>query len=196
MSQARRRERWTWEAYLDWEARQPIRHELVDGEVHAMVGGTLAHDMICNNLRAALHATLRGGPCRPHGPDLKVKANSDGRYPDALIDCGPLVLDAQVAIEPVAVFEVLSPSTAWFDQTLKLRAYDATPTIRYYVLISQTEPRALIYTRAADGRLDTREAVLLEGMDAAIAIPEFDLTFPFVDLYEGIVFSPDTASTS
>ena len=47
-------------------------------------GGTTAHDMTCNNLRAALHAGLRGKPCRPQGPDLKVKAERNGRYPDAL----------------------------------------------------------------------------------------------------------------
>ena len=37
---------WTWEAYLDWEARQPICYELVDGKVHAMGGGTAEHDTI------------------------------------------------------------------------------------------------------------------------------------------------------
>lgn len=113
------------------EAGQPIRYELVDGEVYATGGGTTAHDMTCNNLRAALHAGLRGKPCRPQGP--------------------------------VAVFEVLSASTAWIDQGLKLRDYDATPSIRYYVLISQDERRAMVYTRDAGGRLGGQNAVLLEG---------------------------------
>ena len=45
MPEARRRERWSWDAYLDWEARQPTRYELVDGEVYAMGGGTSAHDI-------------------------------------------------------------------------------------------------------------------------------------------------------
>ena len=147
MSEAMRQTSWTWEAYLDWEARQPIRYELVDGQVHAMGGGTAEHDTIGNNLRAALHAQMRGKPCRPHGPDLKVRAGGhvlgldprNGRYPDALIDCGPRVPGALYAQEPVAVFEVLSKSTGWIDQSLKLRDYDATPTIRTYVLISQDE---------------------------------------------------------
>ena len=86
-----------------------------------MGGGTAEHDTIGNNLRAALHARLRGKPCRPHGPDLKVRAGSDGRYPDAIIDCGPRVPGALYAQEPVAVFEVLSKSTGWIDQSLKLR---------------------------------------------------------------------------
>ena len=185
MSEAKQKTHWTWEAYLDWEARQPIRYELVDGQVYAMGGGTAEHDTIGNNLRAALHAQLRGNPCRSHGPDLKVRAGRDGRYPDALIDCGPRVPGALYAQEPAAVFEVLSKSTGWIDQSLKLRDYDATPAIRTYVLISQDEQRAMVYTRDEDGRLGIQSAVLLEGVDASIEIPEFGLALPFSVLYEG-----------
>ena len=186
MSEARRQADWTWDAYLEWEARQPNRHELVDGEVHAMGGGTMEHGTIGNNLRAALHAQMRGRPCRVHGPDLKVRAGNDGRYPDALIDCGARVAGALYAQEPVAVFEVLSKSTGWIDQSLKLRDYDATPSIRVYALISQDEMRAMVYVRDAAGRLGIQSAALLEGADAAIEIPEFGVAMPFAVLYEGI----------
>lgn len=191
MSEAKRPTRWTWEDYLDWEARQPIRYELVDGHVYAMGGGTAEHDTIGNNLRAALHAQMRGKACRSHGPDLKVKAGKDGRYPDALIDCGARVAGALQAQEPVAVFEILSKSTGWIDQSLKLRDYDATPGIRYYVLISQDEMRAMVYARDADGRLGVRSAVLLEGAEASVEIPEFGLALPFSALYEGQAFASD-----
>ena len=186
MSEARQEQRWSWDAYLDWEARQPGRYELVDGRVHAMGGGTAEHDIIGNNLRAALHAQMRGKPCRAHGPDLKVRAGKDGRYPDALIDCGPLVPGMLVAQEPVAVFEVLSKSTGWIDQSLKLRDYDATPSIRSYVLISQDERRALVYTRDADGRLGPQSAVLLEDLDDVVEIDTLGLVLPFSTLYEGL----------
>jgi Uma2 family endonuclease len=191
MSEPMRQTSWTWEAYLDWEARQPIRYELVDGQVHAMGGGTAEHDTIGNNLRAALHTQLRGKPCRPHGPDLKVRAGRDGRYPDALIDCGPRVSGALYAQEPVAGFEVLSKSTGWIDQSLKLRDYDATPSIRTYVLISQDEPRTMVYTRDGNGRLGIQSAVLLEDADASIEIRELGLALPFSALYEGLEFASD-----
>jgi Uma2 family endonuclease len=196
MSEAERQTSWTWDAYLDWEAGQPIRYELVDGQVLAMGGGTAEHDTIGNNLRAALHTQMRGKPCRVHGPDLKVRAGKDGRYPDALIDCGPRVPGALYAQEPVAVFEVLSKSTGWIDQSLKLRDYDATPTIRTYVLISQDEKRALVYTRDQDGRLGIQSAVLLEGTDVLVEIPEFGLALPFSTLYEGLEFVSDRAAAS
>jgi Uma2 family endonuclease len=189
MSEAERQTSWTWKTYLDWEARQPGRYELVDCQVYAMGGGTAEHDTIGNNLRAALHTLLRGKPCRPHGPDLKVRAGKDGRYPDALIDCGPRVPGALHAQVPVAVFAVLSKSTGWIDQSLKLRDYDATPTIRTYVLISQDERRALVYRRDEAGRLGIQSAVLLEGADASVEIPEFSVALPFSVVYEGIEFA-------
>jgi Uma2 family endonuclease len=191
MSEAKRAAHWTWDAYLDWEASQPIRYELVDGQVHAMGGGTAEHDTIGNNLRAALHAQLRGKPCRSHGPDLKVRAGQDGRYPDALIDCGKRRPGALLAQEPVAVFEVLSRRTGWIDQSLDLRDYNTTPTIQYYVLISRDEPRAMVTTRDEDGRFGVRRAVLLEGADACVEIPAFGVAVPFAVLYEGIAFEPE-----
>lgn len=191
MSEAKRQLIWTWEAYLDWEADQPDRYELVDGQLYAMGGGTAEHDTIANNLRAALLSQLRGKPCRPHGPDLKVKAGKDGRYPDALIDCGPRVSAALHAQEPVAVFEVLSKSTGWIDQSLKLRDYDATQSIRNYVLISQDELRALVYTRDRDGRLGIQSAVILAGRAAVVEIAELGVALPFSVLYEGLEFVSD-----
>lgn len=77
----------------------------------------------------------------------------DGRYPDALNDRGPRVPGALYAQEPVAVFETLSKSTGWIDQSLKLCDYDATPTIRTYILISQDKKRPMAYTRDGAGQL-------------------------------------------
>jgi Uma2 family endonuclease len=186
MSEAKRQTIWTWEAYLSWEADQPIQYELVDGQVFATGGGTADHNTIGNNLRAMLHMQLRGKPCRPQGPDLKVRAGMDARYPDALIDCGPRVPGALHAQDPVAVFEVLSKSTAWIDQSLKLRDYDATASVRYYVMISHDEMRAMICTRDTAGRLGIQNAVLLDVREAVIEMPELAVASSFSALYGGL----------
>ncbi len=180
------RERWSWDAYLEWEARQEIRHEFVDGEVRAMTGGTLKHNLITRRLGAALDGAL-GGRCRVFGPDVKVATgNGNARYPDALVDCGRFVPTALVAQDPVAVFEVLSRRTAWVDQGFKLRDYDATPSIRYYVLISQDELRAMLYTRDETGRLDIRAARLIEGEEGVIALPSLGVALTLGALHEGL----------
>jgi Uma2 family endonuclease len=182
------RDRWTWDDYLAWEARQEVRHEFVDGEVRAMTGGTARHDVIGNRLRSRLEAAMAGQRCRVHGPDMKVATgNGNARYPDALLDCGRFVPEAVVAQEPTVLFEVLSRSTAWVDQGFKLRDYDATPSIRHYVLISQDEVRALIYTRDESGRLHVRNAVLVEGIEGVIRIDDPPFVLPLARLYEGVL---------
>ena len=189
MSVTKRRETWTWDNYLEWEARQDMRYELVDGEVYAMTGGTADHDTISTNLVAELRERLRGSRCRAHGANLKVKAGRNGRYPDALVDCGPRVGEALVAQQPTVVFEVLSKSTAAFDQSLKLRDYEAIESIRAYVLVDQDKPRVLVYARDIHGGIGSASSmVLAEGLNAMIELPVLELTIPLRAVYEGISF--------
>jgi len=176
----------SWDDYVTWEATQPVRHDLVGGEVHAMGGGTRQHDSVCNNLRALLWTQLRGRPCRSHGPDLKVQTGTgNGRYPDALIDCGKRASDALQAEEPVAVFEVLSRSTSWKDQNEKFDDYDATPTIQHYVLVFQDQMRVMAYGRDDRGRLDRGNATVLRDPGESILIANLDVLLPLPGLYEG-----------
>ena len=187
MSVTKRRETWTWDNYLEWEARQDMRYELVDGEVYAMTGGTADHDTISTNLVAELRERLRGSRCRAHGANLKVKAGRNGRYPDALVDCGPRVGEALDAQQPTVVFEVLS--TAAFDQSLKLRDYEAIESIRAYVLVDQDKPRVLVYARDVHGGIGSASSmVLAEGLNAMIELPVLELTIPLRAVYEGISF--------
>jgi Uma2 family endonuclease len=95
---------------------------------------------------------------------------------------------ALVAQEPAVVFEVLSKSTHWIDQSLKLRDYEATESIKYYVLISQEEPLVQVYRRDELGRFGVQSAVVLEGVDASIELPDFEVSIPFGTLYEGVQF--------
>jgi len=130
MSEQRQRAHWTWDACVAGQATRPNPHELVDCAVHAMGGGTPAHDRIASALRLALTALSQRAPCRPHGPVMMVRTGTgNARYPDALADCGPYVPEAIRAQQPNAVFEVLSRRTAWVDQGKKLRDCDATPGI-------------------------------------------------------------------
>jgi len=61
------------QAYLDWEPLQCDRYEYIDGEVYAMVGGTLPHSEIAVNLTALLKNHLRGKGCRVLGSNDRGK---------------------------------------------------------------------------------------------------------------------------
>lgn len=39
--------------YLEWEPQQELKHEYVGGEVFAVTGGAIPHNMIAVNLTAA-----------------------------------------------------------------------------------------------------------------------------------------------
>ena len=46
--------------FLEWENRQEARHELLDGEIVAMTGGTVAHATLIPHLGSALFGHLHG----------------------------------------------------------------------------------------------------------------------------------------
>ncbi|WP_207461727.1 Uma2 family endonuclease [Azospirillum sp. SYSU D00513] len=179
------RQDWPLPDFLAWEERQAERYELLDGRPVMMTGGTQAHALIAANLIASLRPLLRGGPCRPGGSDLRVPMPGTGnsRYPDVTIDCGPFDRTSHDATEPAVVFEVLSKSTRWYDQTTKLRDYDSVPSIRQYVCVSQDEPRVSVWTRGAEGRLLPRDDVTAGAV--ALEIAGHAVTLPLTDIYEG-----------
>lgn len=189
MSEAKLRH-WGLEEFLAWEDRQPAKYELVDGQLRLMTGGTQAHWVISGNIVAALKPLLRGSRCRSGGSDIRVTTGTGNvRYPDAAIDCGPFRPGAHDASKLAVVFEVLSRTTAWVDLHEKLRDYDATLSIQRYVIISQDEPRAVVWLRDASQHLAIQ--VSLTGLDGAIDLGLDGINLPMADIYTGISFEPD-----
>ena len=105
------------------------------------------------------------------------------RRPDVTIECSPVQKGALEARNPVAVFEVLSPTTRKIDRTIKLQEYIKHPTLRTIVHIDPDALDIVIFTKSADGEwADTR----LEYLDDTLAIPELSVSIPLPDIYEGV----------
>ena len=187
---------WSLAAFLDWESQQAERYEFVDHQAVMMAGGTQAHGLITSNLIALLRPLLRGSGCRPMGPDMRVPTPGTGnsRYPDVTIDCGKFDGPSRDASEPSVIFEVLSKSTGWYDQTQKVKDYASVSTIRQYVCISQSEPRISVWLRDEDGRLVQLDDLVER--DAALSIVGFQEPMRLVEIYEetGLVDEPTTDS--
>ncbi|MCQ8781333.1 Uma2 family endonuclease [Mangrovibrevibacter kandeliae] len=179
---------WTLSDFLAWEAGQERRHAFIDGEVVMMTGGTQAHALIAANLLAFLRPALRGSLCRPFGSDMRLPIPDTGnsRYPDVMIDCGRFQQPEINASEPTVIFEVLSSSTAWYDQTRKLRDDESLPSLRQYVCVSQSERRVSVWTRDATGRLVPEPD--LTGEDDALLLAIADIRLPLAAIYEDIGF--------
>ncbi len=173
--------------FLEWEERQPLRYEFDGMGPVAMTGGTAGHADIQANLAAALRTRLRGKPCRFYGSDLKFQvAQGHVRYPDGMVLCSSVDRTATIVHDPVVVFEVLSPSTTRNDRIAKAREYQATPSVKRYVMLEQEGVGATVYARS--GETWTHEILVA---NSVLSLPEIEVELPLAELYEGIVFEAE-----
>ena len=173
----------TADEFLAWEADQEFKWEFDGCQPVAMAGGTDEHAAIQANLLAALVPRLRGTPCRVRGSEVKIKAGSSYRYPDAFVRCTPVERGATVTDEPVVIFEIMSPSTERKDRTIKLREYRAIPSMRRYVLLEQDGAVATTYARTDTGWIVDQ----FDG-DGILDMPEIGISVPMAELYDGLTF--------
>jgi Uma2 family endonuclease len=91
-----------------------------------------------------------------------------------------------VVSDPVVIFEVLSPSTAAVDRTVKAREYQATPSVQRYVMLKQDRIGATVYARIGEGW--THEILVA---DSTLVLPEIGVALPLAELFEGLVLAPE-----
>jgi Uma2 family endonuclease len=179
----------TGEEYLEWEANQEIRHEYIDGEIYAMTGGSVPHNDIALNLYRALYPHLRQRGCRVNVSDVKVQADQNSRYfyPDLVISCHPEERRSpQFIRHPQVIIEVLSPHTANYDRTKKLKYYRQIPSLQEYVLVGSEEINVEVYHRG-EGKMWNYYAYS-EGEE--IEIPSIEFKGAIALIYENITFDP------
>jgi Uma2 family endonuclease len=146
----------TREEYLRQERRAEFRSEYHRGHVVAMSGASRNHNEIATNISASLHAQLRDRPCSNYVSDMRVSVQGGERYlyPDIVVTCGQQVFEddeRDILVNPLLIMEVLSPSTEAYDRGEKFIHYQTIPSLREYVLVSQTRRRIEVYRRQPDG---------------------------------------------
>lgn len=174
----------TYDDYLEWEQRQPERHEYVRGEVFAMAGTTDRHNEISGNFYTLLRRHLRGTPCRVYIAEVKVRVEAAdcGFYPDVQVTCAESDrADHLVKRSPVLVVEVLSDSTATFDVGDKFAAYQQLDSLQEYVLVDQERIRVQIYRRR-----ERRWWVDSVGPGGRLHLESVELEGPVEALYEDL----------
>jgi len=171
--------------YLEWESRQEIRYELVNGEVFAMSGGSVAHNDIAINLLIALRPQIRDRACRINIADVKVNtASTSYRYPDLVVSCDERDRNATDAIRyPKLIIEVLSPATEALDRGEKFREYRNLSSLEEYVLVSSTNINVEIYRRG-EGQLWLYRSYHQTG--EMILFSSVGYEFPIEAVYESV----------
>lgn len=192
MTLAKKHPVFTIEKYLDFERFSPERHEFLDGNVYAMAGESPKHSTICFNLYGITHNQLRGKNCRGFSPNMKIATNERGlySYPDLAIVCGQPIFHDQksdVLLNPIVIFEVLSPSTENYDRGEKfLRYTNYIESLEDYILISQDEPFVEHYKKTEHGGWEKSE---IRDLSAVLEINSIDCRISLTDLYELVDFS-------
>jgi Uma2 family endonuclease len=122
-----------------------------------------------------------GKPYRLWGPTIKIEVAGRVRYPDAFVSCTPVPRGATIVPEPVVVFEVLSAGTSRTDRIEKLREYQATPSIRRYVILEQDSIAATVFSRLGSEWIARAltEAEMLQ-------MPEIGIEIPLADIYADV----------
>ena len=155
---------WTAEEYLAWERVQPTKHEFFEGEIFAMAGATVAHNLLVARVVTALTNALDAGPCNACPSDMRVKVPATGlyTYPDAVVFCGKAELEDDETLDtllnPRVLVEVLSESSEAYDRGKKFEQYRSIPSFTEYLLVAQDHVLIEHFSRQADNSWVLREA--------------------------------------
>jgi Uma2 family endonuclease len=193
MSTVPTKRRFTIAEFLSLEAESLEKHEYYQGEILAMAGATIEHNIIAGNLLAHLHTQLRGKNCRPFGSDQRIKVERGGlfTYADTVVICGKVEQakdDPLSATNPRVIAEVLSDSTEAKDRRRKLKLYLKLDSLREYILVAQDEPRIDKLVRNNDG---TWTMSIVEGLTASLDLESIGCRLAMPDIYDGITFESE-----
>jgi Uma2 family endonuclease len=174
----------TADEFLEMDFGTDKKFELDDGVIYMMTGGTEVHAWVQGNLFVWLRAKLRGSGCRPYGSDMALKiTDTDVRYPDITIYCDQPprneLFGAKLLDNPTVVIEVLSPSTATFDQGTKLDEYRAIPSVRTIAFVDPVNE--MCRTLERQGRTSWHDQMF--SGDRGIPIPTLNLTIQHDEIF-------------
>jgi Uma2 family endonuclease len=196
---AETKRRYTLEEYLALERQSDERLEFWDGEIFAMSGGTLGHECVMGNAFALFRVHLRGSECTVFGSNMQIKVPSAPpyRYADGSVVCGKVEVErfngVDLLLNPVLIYEVLSPSTEAYDRGDKFTHYKSIQSLREYLLIAQHRPHITHYVRQDDGSWSYSE---INGLDGTVYLPSLDVTLKLGDIYQNVEFESNSGPTA
>ena len=180
----------TIQEYLEAERAASEKHEYYQGEVFAMSGASLEHNIIFSNLFGELSYKLKGKNCRPFGSDLRIHIpkNTLFTYPDITIICGePNLTDDKfdTATNPSVIIELLSASTRNYDTGEKFSLYREIDSLQEYILIDSERIHVIKHIRNNDNSWQLTE---FKSLGNSFSITTIDLSLALNDIYKGISF--------
>lgn len=177
--------------YLEMERLATEKHEYYCGEIYAMSGASIPHNIIATNCTVTLGNKLKGKKCRPYGSDLRIHIpkNSLYTYPDISIICGKVeTIDKQfdTATNATVIIEILSPSTRNYDKGEKFTLYRDIETLQEYIVVDSEKISVEKYIRNKDGSWQFTE---YKSLDQMISLDSVSVELKLSEIYEDVEFS-------
>ncbi|MBK6756814.1 MAG: Uma2 family endonuclease [Moraxellaceae bacterium] len=174
------------EDYFALEKQTDTRHEYINGEVYAMVGGSFNHGRITQNIASEIRHHLKGKPCEVFAESTKVKTpqahqRSEYVYPDVVVDCSTQKANDNTLTTPVLVVEVLSKSTHYRDKVTKRHIYQQITTLQEYVLVEQDVAEVIVRRRKTNWLAE--EFFLGD----SVTFESIGLTLTVAEIYERVI---------
>jgi len=186
----------TEQQYLEIERAAEFKSEFLDGEMIAMSGASMRHAIISGDIFAELRSILRGGDCMPINSDLRVRISARMyTYPDVSVVCGkPALADENqdVLLNPIVIFEVLSPSTEKYDRGVKFQHYRTLESLREYILVSQDSVRVEQYVRQDAATWTLRD---YQSLDEELKMDSIGVSLPLHRVYDRVELEPLSGAT-
>lgn len=179
------------EEYFAWEEQQLEKHELIDGQVYAMTGGSVNHSRIAIRLTAMFDAHLDASRFIIGNSDLRVNmvGTHNYTYPDASVTCDDRdQTTPQYITYPCLIVEVLSNSTEAYDRGSKFRMYRQNPTLIDYLLVSSTRIEMDLYHKNNAGDW----LIINYKPGDTIELKSINLSFPIEQVYRGLDLTLET----
>jgi Uma2 family endonuclease len=182
----------TGEEYLAWEREAEFKSEYLRGQIYAMSGAALNHNIIASNLNRHIGNRLDGRPFLVLGSDMRVQVDTADAYfyPDVSGLCGEFEFhdDRQDTYKnPQFIIEILSDSTESYDRGKKFFNYQMLPSLNEYVLVSQKMAAVEVYRKDGDRWIYQ----LLKGMDAVMKLESVGCEVAFHEIFRNVEFPPE-----
>jgi Uma2 family endonuclease len=176
------------EEYLAGERDAQSKHEWIDGEVREMTGASRAHNLIVAALLRIFGNQLVSKPFELYPSDMRVRV-PDGPYyyPDVTVAPDPPALEDEhhdTLLNPLVIFEVLSPSTEAIDRGEKLDNYGRIPSLTDYLLVSQDRVRVDHCRREGEG---VWRVTIITDPQARLALEGIGCELPLTEIYDRVL---------
>lgn len=178
----------TVEEYLAFERSTEEKHEFLDGQIYAMGGASLRHNIIAGNVVAELQRLLWDRPCLVAPSDLRVQVTEETfyAYPDVTVVCADPELSTKgsdILTNPTVIVEVLSDSTEGYDRGAKFARYRQIPSLAEVLFIAQDRVAVEHHARQPDGHWLTTYA---EDLDATLPLPALECELSVARIYHKV----------